>query len=264
MISSLHSSPAALIVGHPGHELRLFHWLETARPVVFVLTDGSGSGSARVEATRRILSATGSSAGSVMGDFADHEMYRAVLEGDVTRVAEATLRIAEELAARNVTAVVADMFEFYNPTHDLCAVVANLAAAHASAMTRRTIARYDFAVIGTPPGDGEVLELDDAAVERKVAAAAAIEELKPEVDHLLDRIGIDALRREVLRPLATSNELPRPTAKPFYETHGEERVAAGRYSTVLRYDQHFAPFVERLVAEVGLATSRSGLHAYRS
>ena len=33
---------AALVIAHPGHELRIHHWLERARPVTFVLTDGSG------------------------------------------------------------------------------------------------------------------------------------------------------------------------------------------------------------------------------
>ena len=38
--------------------------------------------------------------------------------------------------------------------------------------------------------------------------------------------------------------------KPFYETHGEKRVAAGHYREVIRYEQHFRPFVEKLIAAV--------------
>src|SRR5207253_5484219 len=31
---------AALVIAHPGHELRVYHWLRLARPSVFILTDG--------------------------------------------------------------------------------------------------------------------------------------------------------------------------------------------------------------------------------
>ena len=40
---------AALIVAHPGHELRVHHWMELARPLVLVLTDGSGRQGNRIK-----------------------------------------------------------------------------------------------------------------------------------------------------------------------------------------------------------------------
>jgi hypothetical protein len=36
-IPTLPDSPAALVIGHPGHELRVHGWMEHARPQVFVL-----------------------------------------------------------------------------------------------------------------------------------------------------------------------------------------------------------------------------------
>src|SRR4051794_29308473 len=51
---------AALVVAHPGHELRVHGWIEAVRPLVHVLTDGSGSsGRSRLESTRRVLGPTG-------------------------------------------------------------------------------------------------------------------------------------------------------------------------------------------------------------
>jgi hypothetical protein len=172
------------------------------------------------------------------------------------------MRIAQELAEKRVTIVVADKFEFYNPTHDLSAVVANIATAHAAETLGRAIARYDFAVVDAPPADGDGLDLDDAALERKLAAANAIEELKSEIEQLIGTIGIGGLRREVLRPLPANSELPQPTGKPLYEMYGEEKVASGRYDTVLRYKDHFLPFVQKVSEEVGIATSSSALHAW--
>jgi len=50
----------ALIIAHPGHELRVHHWLEKTRPLVFVLTDGSGrTAQSRLHSTTRILERAG-------------------------------------------------------------------------------------------------------------------------------------------------------------------------------------------------------------
>jgi hypothetical protein len=74
-------SPAALVVAHPGHELRVHRWLEIARPLVFVITDGSGSGRSRIRSTTDLLA----TAGSIMGAFTDQEINRLMLNGDVDR-----------------------------------------------------------------------------------------------------------------------------------------------------------------------------------
>ena len=251
--------PAALIVGHPGHELRLFHWLECVRPVVFVITDGSGSGRSRTASTRAVLEATGSTAGSILGAFTDVEIYDAMLTGNVTAVAAATESIAASLVEHKIRTVVADAVEFYNPTHDLCAVVATFAAACARLDRFAVIERFDYPVTTTSSGEGIVLELTPADVERKLAAAYAFENLTGDVDRIVQTLGKGDLAREIIRPVSAGLELPVPSRKPFYETHGEERVASGRYAHVLRYEDHFVPFVNALAAALGLrsATART-------
>lgn len=229
----------ALILGHPGHELRLHHWIGIAKPLVFVLTGDSS----RIAATIEILQRRGG-VPAIMGAFTDREIYRLLLGGDVDPIAAITLEIAESLVAHDVRSVVTDGLEWYNPTHDLCSVVAGLAVER----TRRAIARYEYAVTEAPSGDGEVFALDDVALEKKLADAHACDDLRREVESLIERIGIDALRTEILRPVAHAQREPR--AKPFYETHGERRVASGRYDTVIRYEQHFRPFVEKLTTAV--------------
>lgn len=238
-------APAALVIAHPGHELRLHHWLEVAHPRVFVLTDGSGSGGSRIHSTIEILRTNGCAAGSILGAFTDREIYRALLDGDVDRTVAMTLQLADDLLEHGIRSVVTDAFETYNPTHDLASVVTRLAAERAG------LARvYEYAVTEIPFSDGETLELDDAALSRKIAAAQGCAELQLEVRSLIERIGLDALRREVFRPIATAIALPGLPSKPFYETHGEQRVAAGQYGTVIRYEEHFRPFVETLRAAV--------------
>jgi hypothetical protein len=106
-----------------------------------------------------------------------------------------------------------------------------------------SIERFAYAVVEAP-GDGITLTLDDDAFVRKMAMAHRYEDLAIDIDELTSRIGADALRREVFfRPAP-----PEPSAKPYYEIRGEEQVKSGKYQTVLRYREHFLPFVEALAA----------------
>src|SRR5258708_37174826 len=92
-------SPAVLVVAHPGHELRLLHWLETARPRVFVITGGSGSGRSRAASTPDTLAATGCAEGTIMGAFTGREIYRLILNGNVEPMGGMTAGLAEALIA---------------------------------------------------------------------------------------------------------------------------------------------------------------------
>lgn len=225
-------SPAALVVAHPGHELRLFHWLELDHPTVFVLTDGSGrSGKPRIDSTRAVLAATGCAEGSVMGRFTDAEVYRAIMKGDVRGIAEVMRELRSALAGFQT--IVFDAMELYNPTHDLCHVMARLAAPAAAE-------QFSYAVVEAP-GEGITLNLDDDAFARKMTMARRYEDLATDIDELTSKIGLDALRREVFFPPSQPDE-----RKPYYETRGEEQVRAGKYRSVLRYREHFLPFVQAL------------------
>src|SRR5205814_10133217 len=75
---------AALIIGHPGHELRIHHWLETARPLTFVLTDASGRGQrARLPSTASILRKPGARAAPIVGRQTDAQAYEIPLSASL-------------------------------------------------------------------------------------------------------------------------------------------------------------------------------------
>ena len=243
--------PAALVVAHPGHELRLFRWLELDRPTVFVLTDGSGhSGRSRLPSTRAVLAAVGCQAGSIIGPLTDAAVYRAIIDGDVTKISAITLELADEIARAGFRSVVSDAVERYNPTHDLCWFMANLAALRASRSTGRPIDRFSYAVVGHA-GAGITITLDDEVFQRKMETARGYEDLADDVAELTARLGADGLRREVFTPTPAGAPVPEPLArKPYFESRGEEQVATGKYETVLRYDEHFVPFVRKLIATV--------------
>jgi hypothetical protein len=243
-----------LFVAHPGHELCLHGWLEQARPRVFVLTDGSGAARvSRVDATARVIARCGAEPGSVFGRLSDRDIYRAMIEGDVAPVAGVVRELAAALTSRDDAYLVADPWEFYNPCHDLCRVIADLARAVAAAACGRSIPSFDYVLTARTRNTAPAvtIALDDLALERKIQAADAYTELRAEVEAAIARYGKASLQREHLYAIEEHEPLKSPGRTPFYETFGEERVAAGEYATVLRYERHFLPFAIALARTVG-------------
>lgn len=243
---------AALIVGHPGHELRVFHFLERARPTVFVLTDGAGTrGEGRLGSTTSILRRTGSSCGSIYGAFTDRGVYRLLLE----RRHEEIRRLADDLAGQLVRGdfdyVVGDACEGYSPTHDLCRMVIGAAVSMAGRRRERPIANYDFPLTGLPqanmPSGAIRLRLDEVEFGRKMAAARGYRELRSEVEDLDRQYGLDPFREECLRPAPLESGFQGPSQlPPFYETYGRRQIEAGKYQSLLTYAGHVRPVAEAL------------------
>ena len=95
---------------------------------------------------------------------------------------------------------------------------------------------------------------------RKLEAARAYPELAGEVESALARFGQAAFRVERLQPLDSALPLDaRVPQPPAYESHGERRVAAGIYSRVLRFREHFLPFAAGLRRLAG--EPAAGVHA---
>ncbi len=253
---------AALVIGHPGHELRVHRWLELARPVVHVITDGSGrTGHSRLPSTRRVLARAGARPGTadVFGCCSDADVYAAMLAGDLTRPVRIVRAMAEALAS--VDYVVADAIEGFNPSHDLCRFLVNAAVSLVAKESGRTIGNYDFLLDGHPqstldsPRPGiVVLRLDDADLARKVDAAMGYPELRLETEQALQRFGVEAFRDEVLRPVVDRREGLDllDVEPPFYERYGRGQVAGGHYRDVVGYRTHVRPLVHAIWRDVGL------------
>src|SRR5262245_50479145 len=240
--------PVALLVSHPGHELRVHGWLQRLRPCVFVLTDGSGRpGRSRRAATSRVLAAAGTRARRVYGRHPYSVVYRALLDRDFAFFGRLTGDLADALHEGGFRTVVGDAAEGYNSAHDAWRLVVNAAVALAGAAPGEPIVNLEFPLDGPPgeDGDGPALCLDNRALERKLEAARDYAELHDEVQAQVRRFGVDAFRTERLRPTAKA-WAPAPGTQPFYERHGEAQVRAGHYAEVIRYEGHLRPLAEEL------------------
>lgn len=246
---------AALIVAHPGHELRLHGWLEATRPTVQVLTDGSGrNGKPRLDSTRRILDRAGAMPGGVFGRLSDSALYEAIIDGQFSVFTGLAEELAELLEALDVELVVGDASEGYNPGHDACRLVIDAAVALANRRRPRKIANYDFTLCQAPDACPEELrsrtlrlELGEGELGRKLHAANGYSELADEVGDALATLGADAFRVECMRPVGIMRLVgPFGEDVPYYERHGEARVASGKYARALRYRAHMLPLERKL------------------
>jgi hypothetical protein len=249
---------AALIIGHPGHELRVHRWLELARPAVYVLTDGSGhTGRSRLRSTSKVLSAAGATPGTIYGSFSDADLYSAMLSSNRAILSRVVHALADALVCSKVDYVVADALEGFNPSHDLCRYLVNAAVA----LTNIPLRNFEFLLEGSPSAcpdhlkaDSVRLELTEDDLTRKIAAAKSYPELREETDAALARFGAAAFRTECLRPVRDLHQGldALDQEPPYYERYGEQQVAAGHYDRVIRYRQHIQPLVQALWQAVGL------------
>ena len=230
-------------------------WLEVVRPLVFVLTDGSGhSNQSRLGSTTKVLERAGAKTGSLYGHLTDAAAYAAILNHDF----EVFINFASELSAafvnEQIDLVAGDALEGYNPMHDVCRLVINAAVSAARGTHGHDIANLEFSLVDQtagcpePPGAEEIrMQLDEGALSRKISAARGYAELSGEVSSALGKGSVEAFRLERLRPADLESRASRGNEKPpFYEEYGEKQVAAGYYTRVLRYSEHIAPLAEAL------------------
>jgi hypothetical protein len=253
---------AALVVAHPGHELRVHRWLELARPTVYVLTDGSGhTGHSRLHSTSTVLADAGAEQGALYGICSDAELYAAMLTADRARLRRIVYALAQAFLRTKVDYVVADALEGFNPSHDLCRFLVNASVAMAQKATDRELRNFDFLLDGSPTmcpehlrASAVTLELSDADLERKLDAARGYPELRGETESALARFGAAAFRTECLRPVddACQGLDGMEQEPPYYERYGEQQVAAGHYDRVIRYRTHLQPLMHGLWDDMGL------------
>ena len=75
--------------------------------------------------------------------------------------------------------------------------------------------------------------------------------LKAQLKDILDGVPIDAFRVECLRPVGNDAGTHWTTSDPpFYELYGEKLVAAGRYESVIRFQEHVLPLAQAIRAKV--------------
>jgi hypothetical protein len=251
-----------LFLAHPGHELRVFGWIEAVRPLVCVLTDGSGGGGVpRIEETRTLLQQAGARVGPVFGRISDRALYELLLRGEHAPLLGVAAELAALLAGTAIGRAVGDAVEGFNPAHDVARLLLDAAVGMAGGKTENLEFALEAAPQALRPAGGIPFPLDDVAFARKLEAVGNYRAMAGEVEAALSRHGEEAFRTEWFfrvgdgsRREAGSKGAGADDAPPFYETFGERRVREGTYSRVLRRREHVDPLaaaLRKLVEESG-------------
>ncbi len=237
-----------LFAGHPGHELRVLRWVELVRPSVAVMTDGSGSAAvSRLDSTARVLASSGATAlDNCLGFCSDRRAYEAVLAGDAAFFWSMTDRVLGSLAGTSVGLVASDALEHFNPTHDVCCLLASVLAKRLSRAQAEDVAHVCFPLDAHPSagalGAAIDVRLEPDALERKLSAAWQYPELRGEVEAALRTFGRQSFARECLWDAGDPfDALERFDGVPHYERIGRERQAARTYRDVITLDRHLRP-----------------------
>jgi hypothetical protein len=270
----------ALVVGHPGHELKVFGWISEYKPRVYVLTDGSGrQGVSRLLSTSRLLAPLGIEKDSAFGLISDIGLYRAILAQDISWFLTAVDCITQSFIENGVDFVVADAMEGFNPAHDICRTLVDAAVVAVSQETSRTIANYKFCLtewerVRQEHHDSGCAHfvLDDDTLRRKLDAAEEYAELQDEVCKAIALRGSEYFRIECLKKVIQPFQEYDYAGKPDYETWGEQRVAEGAYESAIRYDEHMFPIIDAIrnnatgnkACSAGTTTQASNIQAGRS
>lgn len=251
----------ALLISHPGHELAVYHWLELAKPLTFILTDGSGrENDSRVNSSLQLLKAVGARTFGTPGRFRDREFYQAVEKRELKLFCALADEIAAGLVEHQIEFVLGDAEEGRIMTHDVFRLIVNAAIEMAETKSNRMIESYEFSPEGMfaavhPKLRARALtiQLDVPALERKRAALAGYTELQSEIKKLIALHGEQSLACENLWPFDEIYSMPDLGQPLGYEEHGQKLVASGLYQTALTYREHVEPIALALRDYVNLS-----------
>src|SRR6476661_8224580 len=99
---------AALVVAHPGHELKVFGWMSQHAPRVYILTDGSGGKVSRLGSSQTLLNCARASCGEIFGQLSDVDMYRAITKQKIPTFLRLLNWLATSLAENSIDFVAGD------------------------------------------------------------------------------------------------------------------------------------------------------------
>ncbi len=248
----------ALIIGHPGHELRVYKFLQLLKPRVYILTDGSGYNKrSRVESTMKILLETGATPSEMVGVFTDIEFYDTILSRNTDVLTKVMKDIIRDLRNRKIDMVFGDAIEGFNPTHDLCRYMINTMVKALQIDSKHLLKNYDF-LLEAPPDqigtheirDARMVHLSNDELNAKINAALGYQEVAYDVSRALKHYGKQAFSKECLRPVSDLDKLTNwENEAPYYETYGKTKVEQGQYKTSISFEAHMLPLGKTLMAD---------------
>lgn len=247
-------SSSVLCIAHPGHELRVLQWLREARPVVLILTDGSGSSkSSRLEASRELVQEAGGTVGRIFGRYPDRGLYEIIRNQDLSAVTGLADELLATLEECHADVIAGDMLEGFNTGHDLCRMLIQAAVSRHARRRGHPVKNYEIVLERLAATMAErkpavTLQLGKEGIASKRACVEhRFPQLVEEMDRAVAKFGDVAVATETLFEAAEGlDDRWMEEEPPYYETFGRKQVAAGLYSEVITHETHMRPIAQAL------------------
>lgn len=241
----------ALIIGHPGHELRAFAFMKKYKPDVYILTDGSGSkNESRLYQSIKIINSLGAKYIDLVKVFKDKDLYDIILNQNLHEFESYRNDLVKVVTENNYDMIVGDALEGFNPTHDICRYLINgIVFGLENPSRQNKILNYDLILDAAPNNvssnqnqKGLSIELSEEEFEMKYAAAMDYPELKFEVEYAIQEYGKEVFGWESFGFVNNYLEIKNwDSEKPYYEEFGEKRVKEGAYKNIITFENHIKP-----------------------
>ncbi|MCE7993728.1 MAG: hypothetical protein HEP71_17210 [Roseivirga sp.] len=243
-----------LFIGHPGHELLAYKFLQEYKPYVIFLTTGSGNADTpRIKGSIDLVEALELHVFSPFSPFTDRQIYNLIMDGNFGEFKQVKSALTAFVLEHNIERIVGDALEGFNPSHDLCRYIINGCVQDLKG--RHNLENYDFlqdevfrnSEIKLNELD-IVLRLNNDEMEAKLQACRKYSELKFEVDRFFDAYGSDFFALEYFRHITDTSMMTNWEGEhPFYELHGRKRVQEGIYEKALLFEDHMLPLAKSLL-----------------
>lgn len=247
-------SSSVLCIAHPGHELRVLQWLHEVRPVVLILTDGSGSSkTSRLEASRELIQDAGATVGRIFGRYPDRGLYEIIRNQDLDAVTGLADELLATLEESDAEVIAGDMQEGFNTGHDLCRMLIQAAVSRYDRRRGSPVKNYEIvlerlAATMRVRKPAVTLQLGQEEIAAKRACVERrFPQLVEEMDRAVAKYGDVAVATETLYEAATELDVHWTECEPpYYETFGRKQVAAGLYTEVITHESHMRPLAQAL------------------
>jgi len=247
----------AIIFGHPLHEMASIGWMSQWKPDVLYLTKADAGGDlTREQSTRETLTELKLGGSFRSLGLSEKVLFERMMAGDDEWFESIIEQIADWLKVVRPAILLSDGYEWFNPTHDLCPLLADCACHRAGIQIQR---RYELPLAYVSAGAVEdadvdfpieVVRLKREQEQLKRAYVDRLMDLEQEAAKVVQGLPHALFKNEFLRQIPTRRDYSKPPAPGNWRTYdavGRERVASGKYARTIEFDAHFRPLALKLM-----------------
>tara|TARA_R110000850_G_scaffold27268_9_gene77133 strand:- start:200 stop:970 length:771 start_codon:yes stop_codon:yes gene_type:complete len=246
---------ALIVIGHPGHELGCLHFAALNSCRFYCVSDGAGAtGVSRHQLCHQALVDEGHDGYvNLESIISEPTLFSSILESDDTPWIELVSALRRHIDEFQPDILLCDGYEGYNPVHDLTAFCALNSSRQLPSvtipLTKETVEQ------GKAHPDDLTVDADSKMAAAKRAYALKLQSRIPEIPQDDLSLTSYSTRSETFRHQKSPTldlEAFEFAQTPFYEKHGDRRVAEGKYTERIGFRSHVKPLMRAILKKTGI------------